>query len=75
MLEEVKWSDEGRLCTNGPGTYQIPRFSDIPSEFNVSLLKGMSNPHAIHSSKVTRGKLNYYMFIYWICNNSALVQL
>ncbi|KAI0236095.1 hypothetical protein LSAT2_013322, partial [Lamellibrachia satsuma] len=51
VLEEVKWSNEGRLCTNGPGTYQIPRFSDIPSEFNVSLLKGMSNPHAIHSSK------------------------
>ncbi|KAI0211157.1 Xanthine dehydrogenase/oxidase [Lamellibrachia satsuma] len=51
VLEEVKWSDEGRLCTNCPGTYQIPRFSDIPSEFNVSLLKGMSNPHAIHSSK------------------------
>ncbi|KAI0225878.1 hypothetical protein LSAT2_023390 [Lamellibrachia satsuma] len=51
VLEEVKWSDGGRLCTNGPGVYQIPRFTDIPSQFNVSLLKGMSNPHAINSSK------------------------
>ncbi|KAK2165479.1 hypothetical protein NP493_1361g00029 [Ridgeia piscesae] len=51
LLEEVKWSNEGRLRTNGPRTYQIPRFSDIPSEFNVSLLRGMSNQHAIYSSK------------------------
>lgn len=31
--------------------YKIPGFTDIPSEFNVSLLKGASNPRAVYSSK------------------------
>ena len=32
--------------------YKIPGFGDIPIEFNVSLLKGASNPKAVYSSKV-----------------------
>lgn len=31
--------------------YKIPGFTDIPSEFNVSLLKGAPNPRAVYSSK------------------------
>lgn len=31
--------------------YKIPAFTDIPSEFNVSLLKGAPNPRAVYSSK------------------------
>ena len=50
--EEVKWSATGRLCNTGPASYRLPRFSDLPAQFNVSLLKGASNPHAIYSSKV-----------------------
>ena len=42
----------GTMVTNGPGAYKIPGFSDIPREFNVSLLKGVPNKRAIYSSKV-----------------------
>jgi xanthine dehydrogenase/oxidase len=34
-----------------PGAYKIPAFGDIPDEFNVSLLRGASNPKAVYSSK------------------------
>ena len=37
--------------TKGPGAYKIPGFGDIPSQFNVSLLRGTSNPRAVYSSK------------------------
>lgn len=45
-LEELKWGDAdhkwikpGVLYTCGPGTYKLPSVSDIPQQFNVSLLK------------------------------------
>eukprot|EP00252_Welwitschia_mirabilis_P022734 TRINITY_DN6242_c0_g1_i4.p1 TRINITY_DN6242_c0_g1~~TRINITY_DN6242_c0_g1_i4.p1 ORF type:complete len:857 (-),score=218.91 TRINITY_DN6242_c0_g1_i4:256-2721(-) len=57
-LEEVKWGDpahpwikKGHLFTQGPGTYKLPTVNDIPLQFNVSLLKGVPNQRAIHSSK------------------------
>nr|CAD1832527.1 unnamed protein product [Ananas comosus var. bracteatus] len=57
-LEELKWGDAhhkwirpGNLFTCGPGTYKIPSINDIPLKFKVSLLKGVPNPKAIHSSK------------------------
>lgn len=51
-LEEVLFAPNGEVLTKGPGTYKIPGFSDIPKEFNVSLLKGAPNPRAVYSSKV-----------------------
>lgn len=51
VLEEMLYSPEGTVMTRGPGAYKIPGFSDIPTEFNVSLLKGSSNPRAVYSSK------------------------
>ncbi|XP_033104999.1 xanthine dehydrogenase/oxidase-like [Anneissia japonica] len=50
-LEEHRWSPSGRLLTKGPGFYKIPGFSDIPVEFNVSLLAGVPNDSAVCSSK------------------------
>ncbi|CAI9106449.1 OLC1v1005608C2 [Oldenlandia corymbosa var. corymbosa] len=57
-LEELKWGDAshkwipaGCLYTCGPGNYKIPSVNDMPSKFNVSLLKGAPNNKAIHSSK------------------------
>ncbi|XP_014251317.1 xanthine dehydrogenase-like [Cimex lectularius] len=50
-LEELVFSSNGMLFSRGPGTYKIPGFADIPAEFNVSLLKGASNPRAVYSSK------------------------
>lgn len=51
-LEELVFSPYGETLSRGPGTYKIPAFSDIPKEFNVSLLKGAPNPRAVYSSKV-----------------------
>ena len=51
MLEQMVHSPSGSLLTRGPGAYKIPGFGDIPSEFNVSLLRGAPNPKAVFSSK------------------------
>jgi len=51
-LEELQFDRDGRLLTVGPNSYKIPTFSTAPEEFNVSILPGVSNPHAIYSSKV-----------------------
>lgn len=51
-LEEMIYSPTGTLFSRGPGTYKLPGFTNIPHEFNVSLLKGVSNPRAVYSSKV-----------------------
>ncbi|XP_077270195.1 xanthine dehydrogenase rosy isoform X1 [Temnothorax americanus] len=50
-LEEMIYSPTGTLFSRGPGAYKLPGFTDIPQEFNVSLLKGVSNPRAVYSSK------------------------
>ncbi|GKZ70458.1 hypothetical protein AnigIFM50267_006105 [Aspergillus niger] len=52
-MEETLWTQSGQLATRGPGTYKIPGFSDIPQEFNVSFLQGVSWSHlrSIQSSK------------------------
>lgn len=52
VLEEMVYSPDGDIFTKGPSTYKIPGFGNIPGEFNVSLLKGASNPRAVFSSKV-----------------------
>ena len=53
FLEETSRTPRGQPFTNGPGNYKIPCFSDVPLEFNVSLLKGSSNKRAIYSSRVS----------------------
>ncbi|XP_048480655.1 xanthine dehydrogenase [Plutella xylostella] len=50
-IEELVFSPSGALLSRGPGAYKIPAISDIPKEFNVSLLKGAPNPRAVYSSK------------------------
>ncbi|XP_025989254.1 xanthine dehydrogenase isoform X1 [Solenopsis invicta] len=50
-LEEMIYSPTGILFSRGPGAYKLPGFTNIPQEFNVSLLKGTSNPRAVYSSK------------------------
>lgn len=41
----------GHLFTRGPGAYKIPAFNDVPLDFRVTLMKDVSNPVAVHSSK------------------------
>ncbi|XP_077983142.1 xanthine dehydrogenase/oxidase-like [Glandiceps talaboti] len=49
--EELRYSKEGRLLTLGPGMYNLPRAKDIPSQFNVSLLKKAPCKVGLYSSK------------------------
>ncbi|CAG7827328.1 unnamed protein product [Allacma fusca] len=50
-MEQVGVTPDGHLTATGPATYKIPGVANIPQEFNVSLLKGSSNPRAVYSSK------------------------
>ncbi|XP_057602270.1 aldehyde oxidase 2 isoform X2 [Hippopotamus amphibius kiboko] len=49
--EELKYSPEGVLYSRGPDEYRIPTISDVPEEFNVSLLSPSQTPLTIYSSK------------------------
>jgi xanthine dehydrogenase/oxidase len=49
--EQHKWLESGCLFTQGPGTYKIPSFNDVPIDFRISLFKNAPNPFAIFSSK------------------------
>ncbi|KAJ8605889.1 hypothetical protein CTAYLR_000597 [Chrysophaeum taylorii] len=51
-MEDVARDDtSGRILTTGPGTYKIPSANDAPLEFNITLLDGRGNKHAVHSSR------------------------
>ncbi|XP_065783775.1 aldehyde oxidase 2 isoform X2 [Muntiacus reevesi] len=49
--EELKYSPEGVLYSRGPDEYKIPTISDVPEEFNVSLLPSSQTPLTLYSSK------------------------
>ncbi|KAK2496717.1 hypothetical protein MC885_008101 [Smutsia gigantea] len=49
--EELKYSPEGVLYSRGPDEYKIPTITDVPKEFNVSLLPSSQTPLTIYSSK------------------------
>ncbi|XP_044734533.1 xanthine dehydrogenase-like [Chrysoperla carnea] len=50
-IEEKVFTPDGALLTFGPSTYKIPSLSNIPREFNVTLIKGGPNLTAVYSSK------------------------
>ncbi|XP_032968997.1 aldehyde oxidase 2 isoform X3 [Rhinolophus ferrumequinum] len=52
--EELKYSPEGVLYSRGPDDYKIPTITDVPVEFNVSLLSSSHTPLTIYSSKIPR---------------------
>ncbi|WP_290788864.1 xanthine dehydrogenase molybdopterin binding subunit [Halomonas sp.] len=50
--EELKWNEAGRLISDGPATYKIPTYGDLPAIFNVELMEGHPNSMAsIYRSK------------------------
>uniref|UniRef100_A0A8D0W2S8 aldehyde oxidase n=1 Tax=Sus scrofa TaxID=9823 RepID=A0A8D0W2S8_PIG len=49
--EELIYSPEGVLYSRGPDAYKIPTITDVPQEFNVSLLPSSQTPLTIYSSK------------------------
>uniref|UniRef100_A0A6I8NPN3 FAD-binding PCMH-type domain-containing protein n=1 Tax=Ornithorhynchus anatinus TaxID=9258 RepID=A0A6I8NPN3_ORNAN len=50
-LEELHYSPEGKLLTQGLDSYKIPACGDIPTKFHVTLLRDCPNQKAIFSSK------------------------
>ncbi|QPL47790.1 xanthine dehydrogenase molybdopterin binding subunit [Halomonas sp. A40-4] len=67
--EELKWNDKGMLITDGPATYKIPTFGDLPLIFNVELLEGHPNSMAsLYRSKA----VGEPPFMLGICVWSAL---
>ncbi|GEN22237.1 xanthine dehydrogenase molybdopterin binding subunit [Halomonas cupida] len=50
--EELRWNDKGQLISQGPATYKIPTYGDLPETFNVRLMEGHPNSMAsIYRSK------------------------
>ncbi|PSM39059.1 xanthine dehydrogenase molybdopterin binding subunit [Streptomyces dioscori] len=55
-LEDLRWdvSDgphRGRLLTQAASTYKLPSFSEMPEEFNVTLLENATEEGAVYGSK------------------------
>ena len=74
--EELVWNDAGRLVTDGPATYKIPAFGDLPPTFNVDLLQGHPNSQAsIYRSKAV-GEPPFMLAIsVWSALRDALASL
>ncbi|WP_192034534.1 xanthine dehydrogenase molybdopterin binding subunit [Halomonas sp. YLGW01] len=74
--EELKWNDAGRLLSDGPATYKIPAFGDLPATFNVALLEGHPNSQAsIYRSKAV-GEPPFMLAIsVWSALRDALASL
>lgn len=50
-MEELVWDDAGKLRTFAPSTYKIPTISDVPEQFNVTLLENAAQSGVIYGSK------------------------
>jgi len=52
-MEELLWSEDGRLLADGADTYKIPTASDQPPVFNVTLTDAV--PHTVHTVFHSKG--------------------
>jgi xanthine dehydrogenase large subunit len=55
-LEDLRWDTgdgphRGRLLTQAASTYKLPSFSEMPEEFNVTLLENATEEGAVYGSK------------------------
>ena len=55
-LEDLRWDESdgpnrGRLTTQAASTYKLPSFSELPDEFNVTLLERAHEEGAVYGSK------------------------
>ena len=51
-MEELKFDTNGQLTTINVMGYKIPHVTNVPRQFNVTLLKDSGNPHGVYSAKV-----------------------
>ncbi|GAA4961281.1 xanthine dehydrogenase molybdopterin binding subunit [Yinghuangia aomiensis] len=55
-LEDLRWDTgdgprRGRLLTQAASTYKLPSFSEMPEEFNVTLMENATEEGAVYGSK------------------------
>ena len=50
-LEELLWTDDGRISTGGASTYKLPSWSEMPEIFNVDMLERATQPGVVMGSK------------------------
>jgi xanthine dehydrogenase large subunit len=51
-LEDLRWDErDGRLLTQAASTYKLPSLSEMPGEFNVTLLPHAHEDGVVHGSK------------------------
>ncbi|MFJ9342143.1 xanthine dehydrogenase molybdopterin binding subunit [Streptomyces sp. NPDC101733] len=55
-LEDMRWDtgdgpNRGRLLTQAASTYKLPSFSEMPEEFNVTLMKNATEEGSVYGSK------------------------
>lgn len=55
-LEDMRWDasdgpNRGRLLTQAASTYKLPSFSEMPEEFNVTLLENATEEGSVYGSK------------------------
>ncbi|MGW7365980.1 xanthine dehydrogenase molybdopterin binding subunit [Streptomyces sp. NPDC054841] len=55
-LEDLRWDagdgpNRGRLLTQAASTYKLPSFSELPEEFNVTLMENATEEGAVYGSK------------------------
>ncbi|QNE78611.1 xanthine dehydrogenase molybdopterin binding subunit [Streptomyces finlayi] len=55
-LEDMRWDatdgpHRGRLLTRAASTYKLPSFSEMPEEFNVTLLENATEEGSVYGSK------------------------
>lgn len=50
-LEEIVWSETGRLATHAPSTYKIPAINDCPTRFNTALFENTNVKDTVMRSK------------------------
>jgi len=55
-LEDLRWDESdgpnrGRLLTQAASTYKLPSFSEMPQQFNVTLLEDAAEDGAVYGSK------------------------
>jgi xanthine dehydrogenase large subunit len=55
-LEDLRWDESdgphrGRLATQAASTYKLPSFSEMPAEFNVTLLEKAHEDGVVYGSK------------------------
>jgi len=70
-MEELRYSEEGRLLSNTLSTYKIPDISSTPREMNIHFLETAGSPLAILKSKaIGEPPLMYGIGAYFAIRNA-----